>query len=560
VASTANVTIATGLNAGDSIDGVTLAAGDRVLLKNQSTGAENGVYVAGATPARAFDMLEGVAAYGAVIYVVAGTANGGHTFANTNTTVPTIDTTALTFTDFIAKSVLTTQDDIIVRDGTGPARLAKGSDGQVLTVDPTTHHLVWATPTSGGISGIGVKEGGSTIVASATALDFGNGLDVSSPGGGVAGVVIDASELPLDTLGAPTDITTLNASTSAHGLLRKLSGSTTDYLRADGAFADPSVAPSGGSAFFAPAYGDGHEGNVTISVDTTITKDMMYNDLTVNTGINLDTACLRVFVKGTLTLNGTIRCNGNNGGNGGTGTGAAGGAAGAAGTQQTGGAVQNLPNGPAGRAGAIGGFNSNGSGTTNGQDTTYGLPNVPAGTAGGISGNGRSGGAGGGVGTATDTIQEHPLVWPAIISWRRLDGTAINMSVVNGTAAQAGSGGGAAASGGGGSGGGGSGGAVVVVCARTITGNGTIQAKGGNGGNGGNGLATAQAGGGAAGNGGQGGVVVLIYADNTGWTGTLDVSGGTKGTKGNAGGGAGSTDGGVGSDGGAGKSYTMRIA
>lgn len=45
---------------------------------------------------------------------------------------------------------MTTQDDLIVAGSGGtPARLAKGTDGQVLTVDPTTHHLVWATPASG---------------------------------------------------------------------------------------------------------------------------------------------------------------------------------------------------------------------------------------------------------------------------------------------------------------------------------------------------------------------------------------------------------------------------
>ncbi len=49
----------------------------------------------------------------------------------------------------IQNSLLTTQDDIIVRGATVPARLAKGSDGQVLTVDPTTHHLVWASPGTG---------------------------------------------------------------------------------------------------------------------------------------------------------------------------------------------------------------------------------------------------------------------------------------------------------------------------------------------------------------------------------------------------------------------------
>lgn len=46
---------------------------------------------------------------------------------------------------------MTTQDDLIVGGASGvPARLAKGSDGQVLTVDPTTHHLIWATPSGGG--------------------------------------------------------------------------------------------------------------------------------------------------------------------------------------------------------------------------------------------------------------------------------------------------------------------------------------------------------------------------------------------------------------------------
>jgi hypothetical protein len=45
---------------------------------------------------------------------------------------------------------MTTQDDVIVGGTSGaPGRLAKGSDGQVLTVSPSTHHLVWATPSSG---------------------------------------------------------------------------------------------------------------------------------------------------------------------------------------------------------------------------------------------------------------------------------------------------------------------------------------------------------------------------------------------------------------------------
>lgn len=47
-------------------------------------------------------------------------------------------------------SPMSAQDDLIVGGASGaPGRLAKGSDGQVLTVDPTTHHLLWATPAAG---------------------------------------------------------------------------------------------------------------------------------------------------------------------------------------------------------------------------------------------------------------------------------------------------------------------------------------------------------------------------------------------------------------------------
>lgn len=46
---------------------------------------------------------------------------------------------------------MTTANDLIIGGASGtPARLAKGTDGQVLTVDPTTHNLVWADPAGGG--------------------------------------------------------------------------------------------------------------------------------------------------------------------------------------------------------------------------------------------------------------------------------------------------------------------------------------------------------------------------------------------------------------------------
>jgi hypothetical protein len=45
VATTSNVDLSTALEAGDSVDGVTLVAGNRVLVKSQSTTSQNGIYV-----------------------------------------------------------------------------------------------------------------------------------------------------------------------------------------------------------------------------------------------------------------------------------------------------------------------------------------------------------------------------------------------------------------------------------------------------------------------------------------------------------------------------------
>jgi len=96
-ATTANITIATALNNGDALDGVTLATGDLVLVKNQSSPAENGVYVVGASPARAaqFDTYDEHP--GAVIVVQEGTANADSFWYCTSNKGGTLGSTAITF-------------------------------------------------------------------------------------------------------------------------------------------------------------------------------------------------------------------------------------------------------------------------------------------------------------------------------------------------------------------------------------------------------------------------------------------------------------------------------
>ena len=101
VATTANITIASDLNVGDTIDGVTLADGDRVLVKDQSSGSENGIYVAGATPARAADFDEdSEVTAGAFFFVEEGSTNADSGFVVSTDGTITVDSTSIAFTQF----------------------------------------------------------------------------------------------------------------------------------------------------------------------------------------------------------------------------------------------------------------------------------------------------------------------------------------------------------------------------------------------------------------------------------------------------------------------------
>ena len=97
VATTANITIATALNNGDTLDGITLATDDRVLVKDQTAPAENGLYVVAASPARAYDQSTDDPAFGFLVFVRQGTAGAQTLWRNTNTAAPTIGSTSIAF-------------------------------------------------------------------------------------------------------------------------------------------------------------------------------------------------------------------------------------------------------------------------------------------------------------------------------------------------------------------------------------------------------------------------------------------------------------------------------
>ena len=105
---TSGQTLTANSNGAIQVDGVTLSANDRLLLKDQATGSQNGIYTVTTvgdgsnafviTRALDFNTSAEVGA-GAFMFVEAGNTNAGKSFIQ-SATGPTLDTDALTFSVF----------------------------------------------------------------------------------------------------------------------------------------------------------------------------------------------------------------------------------------------------------------------------------------------------------------------------------------------------------------------------------------------------------------------------------------------------------------------------
>lgn len=300
------------------------------------------------------------------------------------------------------------------------------------------------------------------------------------------------------------------------------------------------------------AYGDGSDGNVTVSSGTTtLARDMYYNNLTINGTGKINPGGFAIFVSGTLDLTaapaGAISVAG--------GTGSTGGSGGPAGPVG-GGAVGSKAFGAGNRYGSTSGTGTGGTGNLN-NGTSGGGANANGYSNGGNAGTSGAGGAGsvGSGGGATGINSINAILFQRFVTDFFMSGTVISAGV-NGPGGGGGGGDNSATYGGGGGGGGG-GGCIIAIFANIIsrggsTTAGAITAAGGTGGTGGPGATNA--GGGGGGVGGGGGWIYIAYGSLSGTTATncIDVSGGGGGTGGTAG------TGGLGGNGG-GSAYSGRI-
>lgn len=91
-ATTANIT----LSGTQTIDGIAVVAGDRVLVKNQTTASQNGIYVVSAGAwTRALDADSSAEIGAGIVNVDSGTANGGELWTTTFRVTDTLGTTSM---------------------------------------------------------------------------------------------------------------------------------------------------------------------------------------------------------------------------------------------------------------------------------------------------------------------------------------------------------------------------------------------------------------------------------------------------------------------------------
>jgi len=358
------------------------------------------------------------------------------------------------------------------------------------------------TPASGNV----VVFADSTTKALKSKNDAGVVTDYTAPGNAISSITGDGTA----TGPGAAALTLSDTAVTAKLLTGYVAGSGTVSAADSLLAAIQKIAGKTQSAWF----GNGVDGIQTITSDFTLVRDMYYDTLTVNSGVNLFTGGFRIHVLNTCTITGKIDRSGAPG--------------------VTSSAVAGLVAGSTGSSGASGA----GGGAAAGSAGTATTASV--GTGGGAGGLG-AGGAGGAAGATTvptaalGGVEQLNAVRMGTLG-RDLLGTVLN----GGSGGGGGGGSGVAASGGAG----GAGGGVIIIAARTLTGAGIIAANGGAG-------APGQLVNGGGGGGGGGGVIVTVSENDTTLTSlTYQVNGGV------AGGGLGS--GSVGTTGSLGRTFKLR--
>lgn len=184
-ATTVNGVFATSFANGSIIDGITLATGDRILIKNQTTASENGIYTVNATgtPTRATDSDSPSEMVGGSVFIDSGTINSDTGWVLATNAPIVLGTTALVYSQFSGAGSYTAGTGLTLIGNvfslSSPVTTALGGTGlstigtanQVLGVNGAGTALEYKTNTAGAGISI-VNASGVVTVANTGVLSF----------------------------------------------------------------------------------------------------------------------------------------------------------------------------------------------------------------------------------------------------------------------------------------------------------------------------------------------------------------------------------------------------
>jgi len=237
---TANITLS-GLQ---TLDGVTVVAGDRVLVKNQSTSSQNGIYLASSTAwSRAPDADTWDELISAICFVESGSTLAGSAWYCTIQPGGTIGTTAITWSNFSVAATYTAGTGLTLAGNqfsitnTGVTAAAYGSASKTLTATVNAQgQLTSLADTNIAIANTQVSGLGTMSTQDASSVTITGGtLNGVTIGGTTAGAITGTTITATTFNGAGTGLTGTASSLSIGGNAATATSATTATNLAGGA-------------------------------------------------------------------------------------------------------------------------------------------------------------------------------------------------------------------------------------------------------------------------------------------------------------------------------------